>query len=184
MDIDNELERILKRYPVYPEYEEVKRQDVLKKEVRELIMGLTDCLFIANSPHDVNEIIIKNGLKACDYEVLESIEQLKHNLNEYRQVMFLSYGDHEEWTEKLQNKYHKGVVQDLYVLLLEKGYSFNQEYYENTVNKRDPYADINFLRKELLGCPEKKKMLLMQKLIYVYIQIRDLKMLFCIWMNI
>lgn len=175
MDINNELAKIIKQYPIYPEYIEKEQQDLIKRKVQKLLMRLTKCLFIATSPYDVNEIILKNGIIDCDYEVLENIKDLDHNLDEYEQIFFISYDEHKIWTRNLQDRYHKGIVQDLYELLSESGFHLKQEYYENTTHKRDPYADINFWRKELLYNSEKEKMILMQKLIYTFIEIRDFK---------
>ena len=64
---------------------------------------------------------------------------------------------------------------DLYEILAGLGFKFEQEYYETSKNKRDPYADINSMRKELLRCNSNDQMLLTQKLIYKYIEIRDFK---------
>lgn len=176
MDINKKLKEILKKYPVYPAYTEIEYQDSINNTVSQILKKIGDsCFAVATSPYDINEIVLKNNFINWKYKILESLDELTCNLDEFKQVIFISYENHPVWVNNLQKKYHRGKILDLYEILAGLGFKFEQEYYETSKNKRDPYADINSMRKELLRCNSNDQMLLTQKLIYKYIEIRDFK---------
>lgn len=114
MDINKKLKEILKKYPVYPAYTEIEYQDSINNTVSQILKKIGDsCFAVATSPYDINEIVLKNNFINWKYKILESPDELTCNLDEFKQVLFISYEKHSAWVNSLQKKYHRGKILDL-----------------------------------------------------------------------
>lgn len=174
-DIEVLLEKTLENNPIYPFYAKIQRRNQINSLVKTMISDMyRKSSVVATTAYDINEIIIKNGFSSIDYCVLENVDSINIEQNT-KSVLIISYDDHAEWKEKLF-AYFNGEVEiiDLYEELERAGFSLSKEYYEIFDSIRDPYADINRIRRRIKECNSGVEDLYYE-LIYLCIEIRDFR---------
>lgn len=175
MDIERRLNEILKNYPVFPEYNSILELVNIKEYVLTYLKTIKgNVLFIANSVHDINEIVIKNGFRESAYIIVEDGISKKEieTTQSYDNIIYISYEQQDKWIEFLGDIFPKENVVNLYEVLLNAGFCCFHEYYERHEIVRDPYANINRI-KHILNNAKEDKYIWIQKLFYLYLEIRD-----------
>lgn len=175
LDIERRLNEILKKYPVFPEYNSILELVNIKAYVLMYLKSIEgNILFIANSVHDINEIVIKNGFRESAYIIVEDgLSKKEIEIKQsYEKIIYISYEQQNKWIDFLGDIFPRERVINLYEVLSNAGFCCLHEYYERHEIVRDPYANINRV-KQMLNDTKVDKYVWLQKLFYLYLEIRD-----------